>query len=78
MPKKGYSQDIENRILKVLGEVRSQGIWIRELARQTGIPASTVHYYLNNVMNNKIVIENMLFGKIKTSHYKIVKLRKFS
>lgn len=77
MPKKGHSQDIENKILKVLDEAGRQGIWIRELSRQASIPVSTVHYYLNNVMNEKVFIENMLFGKIETSHYKIVKLNRF-
>lgn len=77
MPKKGPSKNTINKILDVLKNVGKQGIWIRELSRQTKIPVSTVYYYLTNVISDRIVIENMIFGKIETSHYKIVKLKKY-
>lgn len=75
MPKKGHSQKTINKILKILENVGNQGIWIRELSRQSKVPVSTVHYYLTNVINEHIVIENMAFGNIETSHYKIVRLK---
>lgn len=78
MPKKGHSKDTIDKIIDVLERMGKQGIWIRELSRQTKIPVSTVYYYLINVIGDRVVIENMVFGDIETSHYKIVRLKKYT
>ncbi len=35
----------------------SEGLWVREIARETGIAKSTVHYYIDKVINE--IIENI-------------------
>ncbi|MBL7206161.1 MAG: helix-turn-helix domain-containing protein [Candidatus Aenigmarchaeota archaeon] len=63
-------------IMKVLKRTGKEGIWIRELARQAGMPIATVFYYLNNFMQDNIKIEPAIFGSIEHKQMKIVKLRR--
>lgn len=77
MPKIGPDKRKINKILKSLKGVGKEGIWIHELARQTKIPVSTVHWYLTKIINDKVIVKPLSFGGAKTSHIKIVKLRKF-
>lgn len=77
MPKIGPSEKTVNKILKVLKKVGKNGIWIHELARQTKIPVSTIHWYLRKIIKDKIIIKPMSFGGIETRHIMIVKLKEF-
>lgn len=53
VPKKGADLD---KIKKIRNALRKnpQGLWIREIARRTGISKSTVHIYVNKYMVNEI------------------------
>jgi len=71
MPKKGPHPQKMNKITRTLRE-NPQGIWIREIARRTGISKSTVHLYINRYMENEI--EEAL--KIKGNLIRFVRLKK--
>jgi len=73
MPKGPDDKKIK-KIVKVLKN-RKEGIWIRELARQTNMPVATVYYYLCNFMQNEVEIRSAVFGGIEHKQMKIVKLR---
>ena len=65
----------QNKIDKILNVLHQHktGIWIRELARQTKLPVSTLHFYLYKYVKD-IEIKNLEFsGRI--GQYKIVKLK---
>lgn len=63
------------KIIKVLKSVGKRGIWIRELSRQTHMPVSTVHYYLNKHLKDKIEIKNVKIGKFSHKQMKLIKLK---
>ena len=46
----------ENKIKKIKSVLRRnpQGLWIREIARQSGLSKSTVHRYLTEYLKNEI------------------------
>lgn len=75
MPRKGADTEKLEKINKILGNVGSKGIWIRELARQTDLPVSTVHFYINNFLEGVVKIEDAKIGDYKHSQMKIVKLK---
>lgn len=62
-------------LMKILENEGKDGIWIRELARQTNMPVATVYYYLCNFMQNEVEIKPAIFGGIEHKQMKIVKLR---
>lgn len=47
----------EDKIEKLINTLRKypQGIWLRKLSRESGVSLSTVHYYINNVIDSFIV-----------------------
>ncbi|MDI6826658.1 MAG: helix-turn-helix domain-containing protein [Candidatus Aenigmarchaeota archaeon] len=51
--KKGPDPNKLKKIVKVLRE-KPQGLWIREIARQTGISKSTTHRYVTEYMSDQI------------------------
>jgi len=53
MPSKGQDFNKIKRIMKVLLR-NPDGIWLRKLSRDSKIPLSTVHYYLERYLNNMI------------------------
>ncbi|MEM2873848.1 MAG: helix-turn-helix domain-containing protein [Candidatus Nanoarchaeia archaeon] len=55
-------------ILYVL-KAHPQGLWVREISRISGLKKSTVSYYLQNYLNNRIEIVH------QTNHIKIIKLK---
>lgn len=71
MSKKAPNLEIINKIKKVLKK-NTQGLWIREIARQSGVNRSTVHKYINLYMKNEI--EDVLRGK--GGFIRIVRLKK--
>lgn len=75
MPRIGPSEDRLNKIMKVLESVGNKGIWIRELARQTGLPVSTVHHYLKHHMVGRVEIKNVEIGRFAAKQMKIVRLK---
>jgi predicted transcriptional regulator len=50
-------------------QTHPQGLWIREISRQTSLKKSTVSYYLQNHLADKIDIVH------ESKHIKIVKLK---
>jgi len=63
------------KILKVLRKVEKKGIWIRELSRQTKMPVSTVHYYLNKYLEDRIEVKNIEIGGFSHKQMKLIKLK---
>jgi len=74
MPK-GADVEKLGKLNRILEKVGNRGIWIRELARQTDLPVSTVHFYINNFLENVVKIEDAKIGGFKHSQMKIVKLK---
>jgi DNA invertase Pin-like site-specific DNA recombinase len=70
MPKKGPD---ENKIKKIKNILRKNknGVWIREIARQTKISKSTVHFYINKYLQKDI--EDTL--RVKGNHLRFVRLK---
>ena len=60
MPRTGPDEKRLKAIKHVLKK-NPQGLWIREIARQSGISKSTVHFYINSYMAGEI--EDVLRGK---------------
>ncbi len=56
MPNKTPDYSKIKRIITVLLS-NPDGIWLRKLSRDSKIPLSTVHYYLDGVMSN--LVENI-------------------
>jgi len=50
------------RIEKILNQ-NPDGLWIREIARKTGLDKSTISIYLNKHMKAKIIVRK--FGGLK-------------
>ncbi|MFB6217329.1 MAG: hypothetical protein ABEJ72_10275 [Candidatus Aenigmatarchaeota archaeon] len=48
-----------DKIKKIIRTLREfpEGIWIRKLSRESELPLSTVHYYIDNVLDSFIVSE---------------------
>lgn len=70
MPKKGPNTKTIQLIRKVL-RGHPDGLWIREIARISGIPKSTVHLYITAYMKSEV--KEVLRGK--GSFIVIVKLK---
>ena len=75
MPKRGADTEKVGKINRILENVGNKGIWIRELARQSKLPVSTVHFYINNFLEGVVKIEDAKIGEYKHSQMKIVKLK---
>jgi len=71
MPKKAPDNNTIEKIRKVLRD-NSSGLWIRELARLSGIKRSTVSKYVNSYMSGEI--EDVL--RVKGDFIRIVRLKK--
>jgi predicted transcriptional regulator len=63
------------KIIKILEKVGKRGIWIRELSRQTKMPVSTIHYYLNKYLEDRIEIQNVKIGEFSHKQMKLIKLK---
>lgn len=44
------------KILQVLSN-NPEGLWIRQMSKESGIALSTVHYYINNILDE--LVENI-------------------
>jgi len=55
MPKKGFDKKKIQKIKKVLKE-NPQGLWVREIARKTGLDKSTVSIYLLRYMKSGVAV----------------------
>lgn len=79
MPKRGRpagpDMDKIRRIINVLLN-NPEGIWIRGLAKQTKLPLSTVHYYLENHLNDFITNIGAQDEEGKYFGVRLVKLKK--
>jgi len=69
MPKKGFDKEKIEKIRKVL-EKNIQGLWVREIARKTGLDKSTVSIYLSNYMKEEVDVTSI------SELVKIYKLRR--
>ncbi|MFP4045984.1 MAG: hypothetical protein ACLFS3_02910 [Candidatus Aenigmatarchaeota archaeon] len=52
-----------------------QGIWLRKLSRESDISPSTVHYYINNVVDSFIVSQGAKDSEGKYFGIRLIKLR---
>ncbi|MBU0898901.1 MAG: hypothetical protein KKB03_02985 [Nanoarchaeota archaeon] len=50
---KAPNKKIVKKIKKILAD-NPQGLWIREIARRSGISKSCIHVYLNEYMDNDV------------------------
>jgi len=55
MPKRGFDYEKIRKIKKVLAE-NLQGLWVREIARKSGLDKSTVSIYLSKYMKNEVEV----------------------
>jgi DNA invertase Pin-like site-specific DNA recombinase len=60
-----------DKIKEILAK-NPQGLWVREIARKTGLDKSTVSIYLTKYMSNEV---EETFPKIKGKLIKVVKLK---
>jgi DNA invertase Pin-like site-specific DNA recombinase len=72
MPRKGPDTAKVDKIRKVLAK-NPQGLWVREIARRTGLDKSTVSIYLRKYMRNEV---EEGFPKIKGGLVKVFKLKR--
>ena len=75
MTNHGPSTEKIKKIIEVLKKSSKEGIWIRELSRQTNLPVSTMHYYLNKYLEDRIEIKNVKIGKFYHKQMKLIKLK---
>lgn len=69
---KAPNKEIESKIREVL--VKNQhGIWIREIARQSGISKSCVHVYMTRYMLNEVEEVLSVSGLVKLYKLKVKK-----
>ncbi len=73
MPKKGPDPSKRAKIIAVL-EKNPDGVWMRELARLSGLPFSTVQYYVTHLLSGEVEIQE-LASMARTSPIKIVKIK---
>jgi len=71
MPKKGPDPEKLEKIRRVL-KLNPQGLWVREIARKTGLDKSLVSRYLAEFLYDEVKEVYSVKGKL----IKIVKLRK--
>jgi len=71
MPKKGPDENKIKKIKMILMK-NPDGIWIREIARRTGICKSTVHFYINKYLEKDI--EDTI--EVKGNLIRFVRLKK--
>jgi len=55
MPKKGFDEDKIKKIREVL-KGYPKGLWVREIARKTGLDKSTVSIYLSKYMEDEFEV----------------------
>lgn len=72
MPKRGPDLEKIRKIRKVLSQY-SQGLWIREISRRTGLDKSTVSIYLAKFMKDEI---EGSYPNVKGNMIKIVRLKR--
>lgn len=75
MTKNRPSTEKMKKIIKVLKKASKEGVWIRELSRQTNLPVSTIHYYLNKYLEDRIEIKNVKIGEFSHKQMKLIKLK---
>jgi len=71
MPKKGPDPEKIEKIRRAL-KLNPQGLWVREIARKTGLDKSLVSRYLAEFLDDEVEEVYPVKGKL----IKIVKLRK--
>jgi len=55
MPKKGFDKEKIRGIKEILRK-NPQGLWVREIARKSGLDKSTVSIYLSKYMKNEVEV----------------------
>ena len=58
MPKKGYDEVKIEKIINVL-KANPNGLWVREIARKSGLDKSTVSIYLSKYMKEKVTVTSI-------------------
>lgn len=72
MPTKGPDQEKMKLIRKALSE-SPKGLWVREIARKTGLDKSTVSIYLAKYLQDEI---EDAYPKVKGNMIKVMKLKR--
>jgi predicted transcriptional regulator len=55
MPRRGFDNEKVRKIKRVLVE-NPQGLWVREIARKSGLDKSTVSIYLSKYMKDDVSV----------------------
>lgn len=55
MPKKGFDKEKKEKIRKILRKT-PEGLWVREIARKSGLDKSTVSIYLSKYMKSEVEV----------------------
>lgn len=71
MPRKGPDEEKIKKIIYILKQ-NPHGLWIREIARKTGISKSTVHLYVNKYLTDDL--EDAI--KVKGNLIRLMRLKK--
>lgn len=67
-----------SKVKDLLSSLRKypEGIWLRKLSRDSSIAPSTVHYYINNVIDSFIVSQGAKDSEGKYFGIRLIKLKK--
>lgn len=60
----GYDKNTAKKILAILKK-NPNGLWAREIARQTKLPKSTVHRYLSKYLKSRVKLVADVRGLVK-------------
>lgn len=66
-----------NKVKTIINALREfpEGIWLRKLSREISMPVSTLHYYINNVINPFVKSEGARDEKGRFFGIRLIKLR---
>lgn len=66
-----------DKIKQIIDTLREypQGIWLRKLSRESNIPLSTLHYYIDNIMKPFVVSQGAKDEEGRYFGLRLLKLR---
>lgn len=67
-----------NKVKSIIDTLRKypDGVWLRKLSRESSIPLSTVHYYINNVIDSFVVSRGARDDEGRFFGLRLIQLRK--
>lgn len=74
---KGPNNPDLDKVKTIINTLREfpEGIWLRKLSRESSIPVSTLHYYINNVISPFVESEGAKDKEGKFFGIRLIKLR---